>query len=45
MKPGDLAKTLFDRYNVWTVAIDGVGVHGVRSLRRCIPPPANSTHL
>ena len=30
MKPGDLAKTLFDRYNVWTVAIDGVGVHGVR---------------
>lgn len=30
MKPGDLAKTLLDRYKVWTVAIDGVGVHGVR---------------
>ena len=30
MKPGDLAKTLLDRYKVWTVAIDGAGVHGVR---------------
>jgi selenocysteine lyase/cysteine desulfurase len=30
IKPGDLMKILFDRYNVWTVAIDGAGVHGVR---------------
>ncbi|MEK6611719.1 MAG: aminotransferase class V-fold PLP-dependent enzyme [Gemmatimonadota bacterium] len=30
MKPGDLAKILLDRYKVWTVAIDGAGVHGVR---------------
>jgi selenocysteine lyase/cysteine desulfurase len=30
MKPGDLAKTLLDRYKVWTVAIDGANVHGVR---------------
>jgi selenocysteine lyase/cysteine desulfurase len=25
-----LAKTLLDRFKVWTVAIDGAGVHGVR---------------
>lgn len=30
MKPGDLAKVLLDKYKVWTVAIDGAGVHGVR---------------
>ena len=30
MKPADLAKTLLDRYRIWTVAIDGAGVHGVR---------------
>ena len=30
MKPSDLAKTLLDRYKVWTVAIDGANVHGVR---------------
>jgi selenocysteine lyase/cysteine desulfurase len=30
MKPADLAKTLFDRYKVWTVAIDTANVHGVR---------------
>jgi selenocysteine lyase/cysteine desulfurase len=28
--PGALAKTLRDKYNVRTVAIDGAGVHGVR---------------
>ncbi|HEY2395119.1 MAG TPA: aminotransferase class V-fold PLP-dependent enzyme [Rudaea sp.] len=28
--PADLAKTLFDRYHIFTVAIDGAGVHGVR---------------
>jgi selenocysteine lyase/cysteine desulfurase len=30
LKPADLAKTLFDRYKVWTVAIDTANVHGVR---------------
>lgn len=30
MKPGDLAKTLMDQYKIWTVAIDGNGVHGCR---------------
>jgi selenocysteine lyase/cysteine desulfurase len=30
MKPADLATTLFDRYKVWTVAIDTANVHGVR---------------
>jgi selenocysteine lyase/cysteine desulfurase len=28
--PAALAQTLFDRYRIWTVAIDGAGVHGVR---------------
>ena len=30
MKPADLAKTLFEKYKVWTVAIDTANVHGVR---------------
>ncbi len=30
MKPGDLATTLFDKYRVWTVAINTAGVTGVR---------------
>ena len=30
MKPGDLAKVLLEKYKVFTVAIDGAGVHGVR---------------
>ena len=30
MKPADLAKVLFDKYRIFTVAIDGAGVHGVR---------------
>ena len=30
VKPADLMKILFDEYKIWTVAIDGVGVHGVR---------------
>ena len=30
MAPGELAKTLLERFKVWTVAIDGAGVHGVR---------------
>lgn len=30
IKPNDLAKTLLDKYTIWTVAIDGNGVHGCR---------------
>jgi selenocysteine lyase/cysteine desulfurase len=30
MTPGDLARTLLERFKVYTVAIDGAGVHGVR---------------
>ena len=30
MKPGDMAKTLLDKYKIYTVAIDGAGVHGCR---------------
>lgn len=30
IKPADLAKRLFERYKIFTVAIDGAGVHGVR---------------
>lgn len=28
--PADLMKVLFEQYRIWTVAIDSVGVHGVR---------------
>lgn len=30
MEPKDLAKTLLDKYRIWTVAINGHGVHGCR---------------
>ena len=30
MPPGDLSKELLEKYRVWTVAIDGAGVHGAR---------------
>jgi len=30
MTPAALGAALFDRYRIWTVAIDGAGVHGVR---------------
>jgi len=30
LTPGDLARRLLDKYRVYTVAIDGAGVHGVR---------------
>ncbi|HUK62726.1 MAG TPA: aminotransferase class V-fold PLP-dependent enzyme [Dongiaceae bacterium] len=30
MAPAALGQTLFDRYRIWTVAIDGAGVRGVR---------------
>ena len=28
--PGDLARRLMEQYRIFTVAIDGAGVHGVR---------------
>ncbi|MEO7361088.1 MAG: aminotransferase class V-fold PLP-dependent enzyme [Gemmatimonadaceae bacterium] len=30
MLPGDLSKTLLDKYKIWTVAINGAGVKGAR---------------
>ncbi len=30
MLPGDLSKTLLDKYKIWTVAISSAGVKGVR---------------
>ena len=30
MAPADMAKTLLDKYKIWTVAIDGQGVRGCR---------------
>jgi selenocysteine lyase/cysteine desulfurase len=30
MKPSDLSKNLYEKYNIYTVAIDSVGVHGCR---------------
>lgn len=30
MKPADMAKTLLDKYKIWTVAIDGQNVQGCR---------------
>ena len=30
MKPGDMAKTLLDKYKIYTVAMDSAGVHGCR---------------
>lgn len=30
LKPADLAKTLMEKYKIWTVAIDYANVHGVR---------------
>jgi len=30
LSPADLAKTLMEKYKIWTVAIDYANVHGVR---------------
>ena len=42
LRPADLAKTLLDRYKVWTVAIDNAaaGVHGVRVTPQLFTTPA-----
>ena len=38
--PGQLMKTLFEQHHIWTVAIDGVGVHGVRVTPQVYTTPA-----
>ncbi len=40
IKPGDLAKTLLDKYKIYTVAIDGAGVHGCRITPNVFTTPA-----
>lgn len=41
IKPGDLAKALLDRYQVWTVAIDTANVQGVRITPQVFISPAD----
>lgn len=40
MKPGDMAKTLLDKYKIWTVAIDGQNVFGCRISPNIYTTPA-----
>lgn len=40
MKPADMAKTLLDKYKIWTVAIDGQGVQGCRITPNVYTTPA-----
>jgi selenocysteine lyase/cysteine desulfurase len=40
MKPGDLADTLMKKYKIYTVAIDGAGVHGCRISPNLYTTPA-----
>lgn len=40
MKPGELAETLLKKYNIYTVAIDGAGVHGCRITPNVYTTPA-----
>lgn len=41
MKPGALAENLLKRYNIYTVAIDGAGVHGCRITPNVYTTPAD----
>ncbi len=41
LKPGELAKTLLDRYRVWTVAIDTANIQGVRITPQVFITPAD----
>ncbi|HEY4321530.1 MAG TPA: aminotransferase class V-fold PLP-dependent enzyme [Gemmatimonadales bacterium] len=45
IKPADLAATLFDKYRIWTVAIDGAGVHGVRITPHLFTDTTELDHL
>jgi len=40
MNPGELADRLFKKYNIYTVAIDGAGVHGCRITPNIYTTPA-----
>jgi len=40
-EPAALAELLFDRYRIWTVAIDGAGVRGVRVTPHLFTSPAD----
>jgi selenocysteine lyase/cysteine desulfurase len=40
MAPADMAKTLLDKYKIWTVAIDGQGVQGCRITPNVYTTPA-----
>lgn len=40
LKPGDLADKLYKQYNIYTVAIDGAGVHGCRITPNIYTTPA-----
>jgi selenocysteine lyase/cysteine desulfurase len=40
MKPADMAKTLLEKYKIWTVAIDGQGVQGCRITPNVYTTPA-----
>jgi selenocysteine lyase/cysteine desulfurase len=40
MAPATLAQRLFDEHRIWTVAIDGAGVHGVRVTPHLFTSPA-----
>jgi selenocysteine lyase/cysteine desulfurase len=40
MKPADMAKTLMDKYKIFTVAIDGQSVHGCRITPNIYTTPA-----
>jgi selenocysteine lyase/cysteine desulfurase len=40
LKPAELADRLFKQYNIYTVAIDGAGVHGCRITPNIYTTPA-----
>ena len=45
MAPADLSRTLLERYRIWTVAIDGAGVHGARITPHVFITPAELDQL
>ena len=45
MDPAALARTLLERYRIWTVAIDGAGVHGARITPHVFITPAELDQL
>jgi selenocysteine lyase/cysteine desulfurase len=45
MEPAALARTLLERYHIWTVAIDGAGVRGARITPHVFITPAELDQL